>query len=484
MANKILVLAAAILIVPAAALAQNGPAAIPQGGEAQPYSGPPVNPVSPSSSQNPYAGSVPEKTATSGTLQLAFPEAVRRGLKQNMGALLSSEAQGAARGERWKQLSNQLPHFSADLSENVRQIDLATLGFNFPGIPAIVGPIGYVDARGYFSQSVFSWEQIQRTRSSTQNVRVADYTYQNARDLVVTAVGANYFQTIAAAARLETAEAQVRTAQALSDQASDRLKAGVAASIDDLRARVELQTRQQQVIAARNNLSKQKLTLARIIGLPLGQEFEIAEKAQFDSVAGLTVDEVLQRAYTNRADFQAAEAQVRVAELARRAATAEHYPTININADYGASGVNIGNSRNTYDVSGELRIPIFAGGHTHGDVLQAEASLQQSRSQLENLRGQIDQDVRNALFDLQSASDQVAVAKSNVDLAGQTLDQSQDRFKAGVTDNIEVVQAQESVAAADESYIESLYAYNLAKISVARSIGLVESTVKEFFKGF
>jgi len=484
MANKILVLAAAILIVPAAALAQNGPAAIPQGGEAQPYSGPPVNPVSPSSSQNPYAGSVPEKTATSGTLQLAFPEAVRRGLKQNMGALLSSEAQGAARGERWKQLSNQLPHFSADLSENVRQIDLATLGFNFPGIPAIVGPIGYVDARGYFSQSVFSWEQIQRTRSSTQNVRVADYTYQNARDLVVTAVGANYFQTIAAAARLETAEAQVRTAQALSDQASDRLKAGVAASIDDLRARVELQTRQQQVIAARNNLSKQKLTLARIIGLPLGQEFEIAEKAQFDSVAGLTVDEVLQRAYANRADFQAAEAQVRVAELARRAATAEHYPTININADYGASGVNIGNSRNTYDVSGELRIPIFAGGHTHGDVLQAEASLQQSRSQLENLRGQIDQDVRNALFDLQSASDQVAVAKSNVDLAGQTLDQSQDRFKAGVTDNIEVVQAQESVAAADESYIESLYAYNLAKISVARSIGLVESTVKEFFKGF
>jgi outer membrane protein TolC len=484
MANKILLLAGFILILPAAALAQNGAAAIPQGGEAQPYSGPPVNSVSPNQSQSPFAGSVPEKSAVSGTLPLTFPDAVRRGLKQNMGVLLSSEAQGSARGERWKQLSSQLPHVSADVSENLKQIDLATLGFNFPGIPAVIGPIGYIDARGYFSQSVFSWEQIQRTRAATQNVRVAGYTYQNARDLVVMAVGANYFQTIAAAARLETAEAQQHTAQALSDQATDRLKAGVAASIDDLRARVELQTRQQQVIAARNSLAKQKLVLARIIGLPLGQEFEIAEKGQFEAVAGLSVDEVLQRAYANRSDFQAAQAQVRVAELVRRAATAEHYPTIDINADYGASGVNIGNSRNTYDVSAGLRIPIFAGGRTHGDVLQADASLQQSRSQLENLRGQIDQDVRTALLDLQSASDQVAVAKSNAELAGQTLDQSQDRFKAGVTDNIEVVQAQESVAAASESYIESLYAYNLAKISVARSIGLAESTVKEFFKGF
>ena len=145
------------------------------------------------------------------------------------------------------------------------------------------------------------------------------------------------------------------------------------------------------MIAARNNLAKQKLALARIIGLPLGQEFEIAEKGEFEPVAGLSADEVLQRAYANRSDFRAAEAQVRAAELVRRAATAEHYPTININADYGVSGVNIGNSRNTYDVSGELRIPIFAGGRTHGDVLQAEAALQQSRSQLENLRGQIDQ---------------------------------------------------------------------------------------------
>jgi outer membrane protein TolC len=484
MANKILLLATFILILPAAAAAQNGPAAIPQGGEAQPYAGPPVNSVSPSQSQNPYAGSVPEKTVASGTLQLTFPDAVRRGLKQNMGVLLSSEAEGSARGERWKQLSNQLPHVSGDVSENVKQIDLATLGFNFPGLPKLIGPIGYVDARGYFSQSVFSWEQIQRTRAASENVRTAGYTYQNARDLVVMAVGAYYFQTIAAAARLETAEAQVHTAQALSTQATDRLKAGVAASIDDLRARVELQTRLQQVIAARNSLAKQKLALARIIGLPLGQEFEIGEKAQFGAVAGLSVNDVLQRAYANRSDFKAAEAQVRAAEIVRRAATAEHYPTLNINADYGTSGINIGNSRNTYDLTGELRIPIFAGGRIHGDVLQAEASLQQSRSQLENLRGQIDQDVRTALLDLQSASDQVAVAKSNAELAGQTLDQSQDRFKAGITDNIEVVQAQESVATASESYIESLYAYNLAKISVARSIGLVESTVKEFFKGF
>jgi outer membrane protein TolC len=463
-------------------------AAFAQGGGGPTYSGPPAVPVPAAQAQNPYAGSVPAGQATPEVLKLTFPDAVNRGLKQNLGALLANEDIGSARGEKWRQLSNLLPNVTTATSENVKQIDLKTFGFKFsvPGaaVPAIVGPFGYFDTRAYLSQQIFSWEQINRTRSATQNVNTAEYSYRNARDLVVQAVGSNYFLTIASAARVATAEAQVKTAQALYDQASDQLKAGVAASIDALRAKVELQTRQQQLIAARNALAKQKLVLARVIGLPAGQQFEITEKGQYEPITEITLEEALRRAFSTRPDYQAALAQLRGAELARKAAIAEYYPTVDFAADYGDIGITPSHSHGTFDVAGVLRFPIFQGGKVHGDVLQADASIAQSRSQLENLRGQIDQDVRTAFLDLQSAGDQVVVAQSSVDLAAQTLTQAQDRFKAGVTDNIEVVQAQESVTGANESYIESLYSFNLAKISLARALGFAEENVKQFFKGY
>ncbi|MFY9528250.1 MAG: TolC family protein [Candidatus Acidiferrales bacterium] len=463
-------------------------AAFAQGGGGSTYSGPPAIPLPAAQAQNPYAGSVPAGQATPEVLKLTFPDAVSRGLRQNLGALLANEDIGSARGEKWRQLSNLLPNVTTATSENVKQLDLKTFGFKFsvPGasVPAIVGPFGYFDTRAYLSQQIFSWEQINRTRSAAQNVNTAEYSYKNARDLVVQAVGSNYFLTIASAARVATSEAQVKTAQALYRQASDQLNAGVAASIDALRAKVELQTRQQQLIAARNDLAKQKLVLARVIGLPAGQQFEITEKGQYEPMTEITLEEALHRAYSARPDYQAALAQLRGAELARKAAVAEHYPTIDFAADYGDTGITPSHSHGTFDVAGVLRVPIFQGGKVHGDVLQTDASIAQSRAQLENLRGQIDQDVRTAFLDLQSAGDQVVVAQSNVDLASQTLTQAQDRFKAGVTDNIEVVQAQESVAGANESYIESLYSFNLAKISVARALGLAEENVKQFFKGY
>ena len=247
---------------------------------------------------------------------------------------------------------------------------------------------------------------------------------------------------------------------------------------------MELQTRQQQLIAARDNLEKQKLVLARVIGLPLGQKFDLSTKAQFEPFNGPTLEDALSRAYAMRADYQAAQAQLRAAELARKAATYEHLPSVDFNADYGDTGITPGTSHGTMDVAGVLRVPIFMGRRAHGDALEADAAIAQTRAELENIRGQIDQDVRDAFLDLQSASDQVKVAQSSVDLANQTLTQAQDRFKAGVTDNIEVVQAQESVANANESYIDSLYTFNLAKISLARAMGLAEQNIQQFFKGY
>jgi outer membrane protein TolC len=254
-------------------------------------------------------------------------------------------------------------------------------------------------------------------------------------------------------------------------------------AIDTLRARVELQSRQQQLIVARNNYAKQKLMLARVIGLPPGQEFSLATEAPYEPLATLALEEDLQRAYASRPDYLAAAQQVRSAEEFRRAATAEHYPTLDMAGNYGVAGIRPGDSHGVFAVAGTLNIPIFAGGKTHADVLEAEASLRQSRQQLENLRGQIDYEVRSARLDLTAAADQVEVARSSVDLANQTLEQARDRFAAGVTDNLEVVQAQEALASANESYISSLYAHNIAKISLAKAIGFAEEGVRQYLQG-
>ncbi len=275
----------------------------------------------------------------------------------------------------------------------------------------------------------------------------------------------------------------MQTAQALYDQAVDLKKVGASAGIDLLRAQVELQARQQQRIAARNDFAKQKLALARTIGLPLGQQFTLTDSAPYESSTPASVDEYLQQAYSNRADFQGAQAQVRAAEYARRSVKAEHLPTVTADAEYGVVGPTPGTTHGTFSASASLNVPIFLGNKAHGDALIADAELARDRQRLDDLRAQIEQDVRDALLDLQSASDQVNVAKSNVDLAQQTLTESRDRFQAGATDNLEVVQAQETVATANESYITSLYAYNLARVRLARATGAAERGIRQYWKG-
>ena len=348
----------------------------------------------------------------------------------------------------------------------------------------MVGPFSYFDTRAYVTQSIFDWKAINNTHAATENVKASQATYKDARDLVILSVGYTYLQAIADEARIETADAQMKTAQTLYDQASDQVKAGTSPAIDGLRAQVELKTRQQQVIQAKNDYAIEKLVLSRVIGLAPEQQYELADKSPYQPFAGMTVDDALKRAYEARQDFQAAQAGVRAAEYSHKAAEAGYLPSFSVSADYGLAGTypNV-TTHGVFDARGTLTVPIFQGNRVHGDILQAEARLEQSRQQLENVRAQIDTDVRTALLNVESGEEQVDVAKSNIDLADQTLEQARDRFRAGVTDTVEVVQAQEAVASAHESYISSLYRDNYAKISLARAMGLAEEGVKEYFKG-
>jgi outer membrane protein TolC len=318
-------------------------------------------------------------------------------------------------------------------------------------------------------------------KSASEAERASRYSYQSDRDLVALTTGNAYLLVISDGASVDSIRAQVKTAQVLYQRAVDQNQAGVIASIDVLRARVELQNQQQRLIAAENQLAIDKLSLARVIGLPNGQEFQLTDSVPYAPLAEITLDQALNEAFTTRPDYQSAKAQVRAAELARQAAAAENYPSLALNSDYGDIGSpNFGTSHGTFAVAATLNIPLFQGTRVRADKLLADSVFQRLKAELADLNGKIDDQVRTAFFNLKSSSELVSVAQSNIDLANQTLAQAQDRFSAGVANNLEVVQAQESVATANQAYIASLYAYNLAKISLAQAIGVAEQSTLQY----
>ena len=435
-------------------------------------------------SQNPYLGGVPAGKMNTTPVALSLEDAVARGLRQNLGGMLATDVVTDARGERWQVLSELLPNVITDTGFGVHQINVkAAFGITIPGQPPIIGPFGYFDSRAYLTQSAFDWGSIERARSSKAQLKSAEFGSKDARELVVLLIVSNYLLAIADQSEVESATSQRDTAKALFQQASDQKTAGVASAVDVLRSQVQLQSREQKLLSAQNNLAKQKLALARAIGLPLGQQFDITTHVPYQELTPSGLDEAIQSAYKVRPDFQSQVNRVRSAELVRKAASAERYPSIGAEADYGLSGVNPGSSHGTVDAAATLRIPIFQGGRVHGDVLRADASLTEERQRLEDLRAKIDQEVRDVYLDLEADAQEVSVEKSAITLATQTLEQSRDRFSSGVTDNVEVVQAQDALAIATDAYIASLYSYNLAKISLARATGVAESRYSQYLRG-
>ena len=355
-----------------------------------------------------------------------------------------------------------------------------------PGIklPPSVGPFSYFDARLSVTQSLFDWKSINATRAASQSLKSADYTYQDARDLVVLAVGYVYLQAIADEARIETA-------RSASGDGAGALRSGNRPGERRHFARHRWAARQRGAAdpQAAVDSGEEQLRHPEADGragdrLAPGQEFELTDKSPYQPFEGITVDEALKHAYASRSDYQAAivgRPRSRILPEGRgRPAIFRRLPlTRTMAREVGISR----RQRKCSTCAERLTIPIFQGGSVHGDILQADARLEQSQERLDNLRSQIDSDVRAALLNLQSSEELVNVARSNIDLAEATLAQSRDRFGAGVTDSVEVVQSQEAVASAHEQYISSLYSYNFAKISLARALGAAEEGVKEYFKG-
>jgi outer membrane protein TolC len=446
-----------------------------------------VNTVSPTVQvQGPLVGSVPARVdpQVSG---LSLRAAVQRGLDYNLGSVNMGNLVRQARSQQMVARSALLPTVTGDLTTTWQQLNLAAMGFQFDRtafgdftFPSVVGPFGYTDLRARLSQTVLDLTSWNNYRAAKDTLRATELSAEDTRDLIVLAVGGAYLQAAAARARVDSMRVQLETANALYQQTVARRNVGLVAQVDVDRSQIQALTQQQRLVSLQNDFAKQKINLARMIGLPPTDQYDLVDDIPFTPVSGTSVEAALGEARSGRADLRAAAAQLEAAERALSAAHVERLPTVSVSADYGAIGRTLAASRPTFSVVGRVRVPIWEGGRTGGHIAQAEAVVAQRRAELDDLSGQIEADVRKALLDLGTATTQVELAQRDVAVTRQALELTRQRFEAGIDDNLEVVQAQEAVAIADLDLINARFAHNVGKLSLARVIGQASERLADF----
>jgi len=435
----------------------------------------PQAPGQQAASASSFQGSVATGEVSAQALDLTLDDAIQRGLRNNLGVILSGKQTTAARAQRLSQLQALLPALDVSGKETLMQADLPAEGLRIPGFPKVIGPFGYTDVRASATWSAVNIPSLRNYLAARHNFAAADLSAQDARELVILTVGNAYLLALADETRVASVEAQVATAKVSLDQASAAHQAGTAPLLDELRSRVDYQSLEQQLIVARNNLEKDKLALARTIGMPLAQTFNLADKAPYAVFDQIDLEAALHQAHLNRKDLAAMVEQVKASQEQRKAATALRLPTFDAAADYGDIGTTLAHSHGTGDASGTLSVPLFDEFALRGQALSAQAQLDTRQAELSDKNAQIDADVRDALLDIVSAGKQVEVARSSVELANEALSEAQQRYANGVSDNLAASQAEQSVAQANDQYVTSLYRHNVAKLSLARALGAGEN---------
>jgi outer membrane protein TolC len=430
-----------------------------------------------------YRGSAVQGKAVAGVLPLSLDDAIRMGLQNNLGAILQNTNVKSEGGAKLQQLQALLPTATGTAQAAVSQVNLQAEGLRIPGFPTIIGPFGYTDFRATLNQTLLNVSSLENYLASKHNFESSKLSAKDSQDLVVLTVGNAYLLLLADAARISSLDAQVQTSKVSLNQAIQNHQNGVSPRLDELRARVDYQTQEQSLIAATAQEKKDRIALARAIGLPLDQQFNLTDQVPYALFDTPTMESAMAQALKNRSDLQAAQQQVKAAEKSLSAAHAERYPALTAEVDYGEIGVNPGNSYATLNATGKLSGPLFEEGKLRGDARIADAQLEQARAQLNNLEGQIRADVKDAILDIESSEKLVSVAKNNADLASEALREAQERFQAGVSDNLAVSQAQSSVAQANDQYVSSLYQLNVSKLSLARAVGLARTQYKTYLGG-
>ncbi|MDP9039658.1 MAG: TolC family protein [Acidobacteriota bacterium] len=440
-----------------------------------------VNPAVPT--QDSFHGSVLEGRSTGQLLDLPLDDAIRRGLRTNLGILLQSTNQGNARGQQLEQLQALLPTVTGDASIEVEQVNLAAFGIKFPGVKPIVGPFQVVDFRAYLTQNLVNVPALENYLAARHNFRAAQLSAEDARDMVVLTVGNAYLLCIADQARIDAVTAELATSKVSLDQATASHEAGISPRLDVLRAQVDLQNEQQNLISTQNQLAKDKLVLARVIGLPLDQPFRLTDTAPYAPLDSLDPAQAFEQALKNRKDLAAQNEQLEAASNQKTAAWASQLPQAKVAGDFGDLGTTPGHSHSTYTATGRVEAPILQIASTRGQQAVANSAYAQAKDKLADRIQQVNADIRNSILDIQSAQKLVEASRSNVELATEALAEAQERFRTGISDNLPVSQAQTQLEQANDQYISALYQHNTAKLSLARALGVAQSSYKTYLGG-
>ncbi len=375
--------------------------------------------------------------------------------------------------------SGYLPNVSGDVSQSRQVINLQTTGITSiqgfpPSISSIkkVGPFNVFDYRVSVDQTILDFQAIYNIRASKEGVAASEHSFDNTQQIVETNTVAAYIDVLRSDAEVKRTQADLKTAQTLYNLAKDLLKVGIDTGLDVTRAQVQLQNAEQALLEAKNNLEVTRMFLARTIGISPSIPLVLKEGLEFEEVIQKSKEEAMDLAFKIRPDLLALKSREHEFALRVKGAKAEWLPKLGFHADYGANGLTPDEAViPTWTIAGTLRIPIFNSGRTIADIRRTNAQLEQIQSQISDLKNQIEFDVGSALLNLNSASEQVEVAREGVSLAQKSLKLSQDRFNQGLTNNVEVVNAQNDLARAEENLIRALYNYNLARVSLAKAIG-------------
>ena len=448
----------------------------------------PVQVPTQSSLFNSYLGSIQMGPAVPRVISLTLDDALKMGIANNLGLVYAQQSVLQQKAQRLQVLNVLLPNIDVQGSTALHQFNLAAQGFRpdvLPEFAALLPPgaasnfpsiikVDVTRGQANFSQYLFDWAGYDLVKALGHLLKSTAQSSADSRGQVVQNVGVAYLRVIAAQSQVAYDQTLLTTDAAVLYQSQQEHQAGIVANLDELRSRVQYQTEEQALIADQGALAKTKIALNRSIGLAPEQEIEVADAAPFAQLEAMTPEAAERQALDARQDYQSSIEQLRAAELERKAATRERYPTLIFNGNYGVTGISGGVYHGTFAAVGTLDIPIFQEAKFRSDRDSTDFTLANARAQVGNVRGQIQQQVRGSLIDLRAASETVTVAKSNVALSQVALEQSIERFRAGVDDNLPAIEAESTLAQAQVQFINASFQYNQAKLNLARNLGIID----------
>lgn len=413
-------------------------------------------------------------------IRLTMRDAVRLGLKANLGVQVAASQVSEAKGTRERSLSALSPHIAGQGYANLQNRNLQALGLSAPGVPKVVGPLSNYDFRFYADQMLIDRRATHALRASDRQEDAAKLTYDDTKSLVIRESAGLYLGALSASSEVESADSRVETARTLLKLAEDQRAHGLATGIDVVRAQVQLQRERQRLLSAQNASQTALLSLQRYIGMAPGTPLELTDQLAFQAIPLPDIDAALPTALQARSDYRSLAAQKDAIVEQQKAAQARYYPTLSVGGNYGALGRSFGSMPGTGVIQATVSVTLFDRDR-NGEQQQLASRKQRVEAQLSDLERQIHEELLKAVLDLQTSEDQVKVSEDGLSLAQHELDLARDRFRNGLTDNIEVVTAQDALRSAEDDHIQALAIHADAKMALVRALGGSEQNYEAYF---